>query len=248
MDLPFEVGGSEHPTREDDSDSDSARALDGVYEGRRNGSRAASRALKRLIDVAGATLILLVLSPLFLLIAAAIALTSPGPVLFRQTRVGYKESSFVMFKFRTMYVDRDDSAHRAYVTALLTEGECPNGGTDGVYKLSDDPRITRVGALLRRTSLDELTQVFNVLKGDMSLVGPRPSLPWEVELFEPRFHLRFAVRPGITGLWQVSGRNTLTMREALDLDVHYARNHRLVSDLGILLKTIPAVVRGGGAR
>jgi lipopolysaccharide/colanic/teichoic acid biosynthesis glycosyltransferase len=137
--------------------------------------------------------------------------------------------------------------HREYVHHLLTAEEPVAGGRDGVYKLDDDPRITRVGRFLRRTSLDELPQLVNVIKGDMSLVGPRPMLPWEADLIRGT-HVRFLVSPGITGLWQVSGRNNLTMRAGLDLDAEYVRRRSFGLDLRILLRTLPVVLSTGGAR
>ena len=203
---------------------------------------------KRMLDVVGSSLILLVLLPVLLLIAVAVRATSPGPALFRQARVGMHGRPFVMLKFRSMRADSSDEAHRAYVTALLTEEAPPDGGVAGVYKLAHDSRVTRLGALLRRTSLDELPQLLNVLRGDMSLVGPRPALAWEVQLYEEAHRRRLDVPPGLTGLWQVSGRSTLTLREALDLDVQYAERCSWSLDLRILRLT-PAALRGrSGAR
>ena len=135
-----------------------------------------------------------------------------------------------------------DEAHREYVSRLLTDDQPPVGGASGLYKLDADPRITRVGAVLRRTSLDELPQLLNVLKGDMSLVGPRPALPWEADLFSDSHRARFLVTPGLTGLWQVSGRSKLPMRQGLDLDVEYVRRQGFLLDLSILLKTVPTVL------
>jgi lipopolysaccharide/colanic/teichoic acid biosynthesis glycosyltransferase len=178
----------------------------------------------------------------------AVRLTSSGPALFQQVRVGYRRSTFVMLKFRTMYRDNDDARHRAYVAAMLEGAAATAAGEGGgIYKLTDDPRVTPLGRLLRKTSLDELPQLVNVLRGDMSLVGPRPVLPWEAELFEPRHWPRFAVKPGITGLWQVSGRNVLTMQQALDLDVEYARRRNLALDVMTLARTIPTVLTTRGA-
>jgi lipopolysaccharide/colanic/teichoic acid biosynthesis glycosyltransferase len=182
-----------------------------------------------------------------LTIAAAICVTTPGGPLFRQVRVGHQLSRFVILKFRTMYQDMDDGIHRAYVTAMLTGRSVRADSDRGVYKLARDPRVTSIGHFLRKTSLDELPQLINVLRGEMSLVGPRPVLPYEVELFEPRHQARFSVKPGITGLWQVSGRSLLTMQQALDLDVEYAGRRKLALDLAILLRTIPAVLRSRDA-
>jgi lipopolysaccharide/colanic/teichoic acid biosynthesis glycosyltransferase len=153
-----------------------------------------------------------------------------------------------MLKFRTMYVDCDDRLHREYVLRLLapaTETDC---AAQGLYKLADDPRITAVGRWLRTSSLDELPQLINVLRGEMSIVGPRPVLPWEAPHFSPHHATRFEVPPGITGLWQISGRNRLTFTQALDLDVRYAERASLRFDLAILLRTIPVVLRREGVR
>lgn len=212
-------------------------------------SKAHDRALRRALDVVLAGAALLVLSPLALLCAVAVRATSRGPTVFAQVRVGLSGRTFRMYKFRTMRAQCDERIHREYITRMLTDTS-PVRDADGpqVFKIPDDPRITRVGKLLRRTSLDELPQLVNVVKGDMAIVGPRPALPYEVELFEPRHQMRFAVRPGITGLWQVSGRSRLTMREALDLDIEYVRRQCLGLDMWIILRTIPALFSRGGAR
>lgn len=202
---------------------------------------------KRLLDLAVAGLALLLLGPLMVAIGILVRLTSRGPAIFAQERIGQGGRPFVLHKFRTMYARAGDEAHRAYVQRLLTDEQPPDGGRPGVYKLADDPRVTPLGRWLRRTSLDELPQLVDVLAGHMSIVGPRPVLGWEVELFEPRHLERFRVRPGMTGLWQVSGRSHLGMREALDLDVAYARRHSHRLDLAILARTVPVVLRGGGA-
>jgi len=199
---------------------------------------------KRALDLVGAALLLLVLWPVVVAAGLAVRATSPGPMLFRQERVGRDGRIFTMLKLRTMRSDSSDRAHRAYVAALLS-GEAV--AVDGLYKLQGDDRVTRVGRLLRRTSLDELPQVWNVLRGHMSLVGPRPALPWEVDLFPPWARQRFEVRPGITGLWQVSGRSRLSMLDGLILDVQYVRRQSLLFDLLILVRTVGAVC-GRGAR
>ena len=200
--------------------------------------------LKRALDVTVAGVALVLLAPLLLVLAALIRLDSPGPALFRQTRLGRHGRSFTMYKLRTMRSDADESVHRAYVERLLTaEGSAPSPVSE-LFKLDGDIRITRVGALLRRSSLDELPQLINVLRGEMSLVGPRPALAYEAQLMPPRHLARFLVRPGITGLWQVSGRNRLTMGQALDLDVVYVETWSLGRDFGIILRTVPAVLRG----
>jgi lipopolysaccharide/colanic/teichoic acid biosynthesis glycosyltransferase len=182
--------------------------------------------------------------PLLLLIYAWVRLTSPGPGLFRQVRVGAGQREFVMYKFRTMRTDADPQVHREYVRRLMAGEVEP---VDGLYKLDHDIRITRVGRFLRRTSLDELPQLLNVLRGDMSLVGPRPVLQFEVALFPEWAASRFLVKPGLTGLWQVSGRSKLTMLQGLQFDLEYVARRNFRLDLIILLRTIPAVV-GGSAR
>jgi lipopolysaccharide/colanic/teichoic acid biosynthesis glycosyltransferase len=205
------------------------------------------RLAKRLLDVIVAAACLLVASPLLVAVAVAIRLTTPGPALFRQVRLGRDRRPFELCKFRTMYTGCPDDVHREYVTKLLTDDQPPDGGRDGVFKLEDDARITPIGRLLRKTSIDELPQLINVIRGDMSLVGPRPPLPWEAELFDAVFFGRFAVPPGLTGLWQVSGRNSLTMKQGLELDLEYVRRRSLTLDLWILIKTIPVVLSTRGA-
>jgi lipopolysaccharide/colanic/teichoic acid biosynthesis glycosyltransferase len=199
---------------------------------------------KRAMDLILASVVLVVSSPLLLLVTVLIRATSPGPVLFRQTRVGKHGEPFLMLKFRTMRTGCDDAAHREYVQRLLSDAAEPQAG---LYKLADDRRITRVGRALRKLSIDELPQLLNVLMGDMSLVGPRPALPFETVLFPEWAAPRYLVAPGVTGLWQVSGRNRLTMLQGLKLDVEYVERRGLALDLLILLRTVPAVV-GSGAR
>ncbi|MGH8899569.1 MAG: sugar transferase [Egibacteraceae bacterium] len=202
--------------------------------------------MTRLLDVVLASLALVVLAPLLVVIAALVRATSPGPALFRQTRVGHLGAPFVMFKFRTMYDKSDDTLHREYVTRMLAAEKDELGrGPDGLFKLDEDPRVTRIGGFLRRSSLDELPQLFNVLRGEMSLVGPRPALVWETESYKSYHHLRFQVKPGMTGLWQVCGRSKLSMNTALDIDVQYVQSWSLGLDLWILAMTLPAVLRGG---
>lgn len=200
--------------------------------------------LKRGLDFAGAAVLLVLLSPALLVLAVLVRVTSPGPAFFRQVRVGFREQPFLMFKFRTMRLGCTDEPHRRYVRALLS-GEAVSGTNNGLYKLEGDERVTRVGAWLRRSSLDELPQLINVLLGHMSLVGPRPVLPFEAAMLSDDQRLRFAVLPGMTGLWQVSGRNRLTFVEQLALDNRYVREQSLRLDLEILLRTLPAVMSGG---
>lgn len=208
----------------------------------------AARAGNRGVDLLLAVVLLVVAAPVLVVLALLVGLSSPGPVLYRQRRVGRGGKSFVMFKFRTMYKDNDDAVHRSYVTSLFTTEVPPDGGEPGIYKLSRDPRITRIGSFLRRSSLDELPQLLNVLRSDMSLVGPRPALQWEVDLFRPSDAVRSSVKPGITGLAQVSGRNRLTIWQTLDLDAEYLARHSLLLDLSILVRTIPAALISRDAR
>ena len=207
--------------------------------------------MKRIIDVLGSALILIVCLPLLLAIALAIRLTSKGPVLFRQTRVGQYGQKFVLFKFRTMFANSDPAVHREYVTKLIAnqaERKPADGQGDGVYKLTSDTRITEVGRILRRSSLDELPQILNVLKGDMSLVGPRPAIPYELEAYQTWHRRRLLeAKPGVTGLWQVTGRSLVRFDEMVRLDLRYALSWSLWLDLKILLRTPLAVLRGAGA-
>jgi len=195
-------------------------------------------AVKRVIDVAGSAIALVVLSPLLLVLAAAVVIDSGRPVLFRQVRLGRALSEFRVIKFRTMKFGAAPDMHREYI-AKLAAGMV---GEDGLKKLTADPRVTRVGRFLRKTSLDELPQLANVFLGHMSLVGPRPALDYELEHYRERHFERFAVKPGITGLWQVSGRSTLGFTEMLDLDADYARTGGPLTDLKILAKTPMAAI------
>ena len=202
---------------------------------------------KRCLDVVVAALALVVTAPVLAVIAVVVRASSPGPVIFRQVRIGRLGRPFVMYKFRTMRMDQDDAPHRQLIIdELQPDAVAPT--TDGVYKLERDDRITPVGAWLRRTSFDELPQLWNVLTGTMSLVGPRPSLPWEVELYHPSFRLREAQLPGITGLWQVSGRNLVGTAEMLELDLQYVSSWSFRLDLSILARTPAVLLRGDGAR
>jgi lipopolysaccharide/colanic/teichoic acid biosynthesis glycosyltransferase len=218
---------------------------------KRQESKRLGRATKRLIDVLGSLALLLILSPVFFIIAAAINLTSRGPILFRQKRIGEHGTPFTFLKFRSMYVNNDASEHQEYVRQLIAgraEKKAANGNGTGVFKLTNDPRITPVGKFLRRSSLDELPQLLNVLSGEMSLVGPRPPLPYEVEAYA-LWHRRrlLEAKPGITGLWQVYGRSRVEFDEMVRLDLRYARECSPLLDLKILLRTPGAVVNGDGA-
>ncbi|HET8649656.1 MAG TPA: sugar transferase [Gemmatimonadales bacterium] len=206
--------------------------------------------LKRVVDLIGATLGLILLSPVMLLVAAAVKLDSRGPVFFRQERIGVGGRRFWVWKFRTMFQGVSDEVHRDLVTRMLAGDEIntAHAAHDGtaVFKLVNDARVTEVGRFLRRTSLDELPQLFNVLRGEMSLVGPRPPVRYEFEAYDHWQFDRLRVRPGITGLWQVSGRNRLSYLQMCELDVEYVRHWSIGLDLRILLRTIPVVLLNSG--
>jgi lipopolysaccharide/colanic/teichoic acid biosynthesis glycosyltransferase len=197
-------------------------------------------AAKRVIDVVGAGVGLLLLSPLLLALAAAVVIDTGRPVLFRQTRLGRGLREFRVMKFRTMKLDSSPEMHMEYIAKLAT-GQADE---EGLKKLTADPRVTTVGRLLRKTSLDELPQLVNVFLGSMALVGPRPALEYELQYYTDSHYERFAVKPGMTGLWQVSGRNELGFTEMLDLDAEYARSGNFLTDLKILLKTPRAAISG----
>ena len=198
---------------------------------------------KRLFDLIASALILLLLSPLMMGVALAIRLSSPGPVFYTQQRVGYRGDEFPFFKFRSMHVNNDDQIHRDYTKQWITQNEAHSTeGEDVVHKIVDDPRIFRVGKFIRRFSIDELPQLFNVLRGEMSLIGPRPALPYEVEVYSEWHRRRFEAPPGITGLWQVSGRNRLSFEEMIELDIEYLENWSMFRDVGILLRTVGVVL------
>jgi len=206
---------------------------------------------KRWLDVGAALLALVLLAPLMLIVAAAIKLSSRGPVIYKQRRLGKDGVQFTFYKFRSMVANVDDRIHRDYVTRLIKAGDEPAATASEpprTYKMKSDPRITRVGRLIRTTSIDELPQLINVLKGDMSMVGPRPPIPYEAEKYEP-WHLRriLTVRPGITGLWQVEGRSRVTFSEMVRMDLRYIRDCSPKLDLKIMLKTILVVIRCDGA-
>jgi lipopolysaccharide/colanic/teichoic acid biosynthesis glycosyltransferase len=208
------------------------------------------RAAKRALDIIGSAVLLAVASPLFLAVAAVVKWNSKGPVLFCQKRVGRHGRPFVMLKFRTMQAGADEEIHQDYVSRYIKGwvGDESQAAARPVFKLVGDPRVTTVGHWLRRSSLDELPQFWNVLKGEMSLVGPRPPLPYEVNCYKP-WHLRrvLEAKPGITGLWQVTGRGRTTFDEMVRLDIRYAKDQSLWLDLKILLATPRAVVSGSGA-
>ncbi len=215
-----------------------------------DGARSVQLALKRLLDLLGSIIGLVLFSPLMLIIALAVKFTSPGPIIFRQTRLGKRGNPFSFYKFRSMVAGNDDRVHREYVCKLINgENDQINQGEKDrpLYKLKNDCRITKVGRIIRKLSLDELPQLFNVLKGDMSLVGPRPPIPYEVEKYKS-WHLRriLEVKPGITGLWQVEGRSKTSFDEMVRLDIRYVQNCSLWLDIKILLRTVREVIMPKG--
>jgi lipopolysaccharide/colanic/teichoic acid biosynthesis glycosyltransferase len=219
-----------------------------ALEPARRGEPLAAIVLRRALDLTLAVLLLVLLSPLLLVIALMIRIDSSGPAVYRQRRLGRDKRAFVVNKFRTMRPDADPAPHREYVRKLIGgSSERAVRGKRELYKLAVDDRVTRVGRVLRRFSLDELPQLWNVLRGEMSLVGPRPVIPYEADEYPAWYGARFTVKPGLTGLWQVSGRNERTYEEMVRLDIEYTRRRRLSLDLLILLKTVWVVARARGA-
>ena len=205
--------------------------------------------LRRAADLLVGLALILLFSPILIAVAIAVRIDSHGPALFRQRRVGYGQREFTLFKFRSMRLDADPRGHREYVTALIkgAESGAPEGERKDLYKLAVDNRITPVGRWIRRWSLDELPQLFNVVLGDMTLVGPRPSIPYEVAEYPSWYLQRFSVKPGLTGLWQVSGRSERTYEEMVRLDIEYTERRSLGLDLSILFKTPWTVLSRKGA-
>lgn len=201
-------------------------------------------AVKRALDIVLSFVLLALTLPLVLFAMAAVWLETPGSPVYQQMRLGRDGRPFRLFKVRTMLQGNSAVAHQVYVTALIGGHAGTHGG---MFKLGNDPRVTKVGRLLRRFSIDELPQLLNVLKGDMSIVGPRPALPYEAKLYSERDRLRLRVRPGLTGLWQVSGRATTSFREMVDLDIVYLQSWSLGLELSILLRTPRVVLTGIGA-
>ena len=205
--------------------------------------------LKRGMDILGSLTLLIILSPLLLTITKLVKLSSRGPVLFRQVRIGQMLKPFMICKFRTRYANADHGIHHTYVSWFITSsGKGQEQDKNKIFKLTNDPRITPIGHFLRKTSLDELPQLWNVLVGQMSLVGPRPPLWYEVQQYKPwHRHRVLEAKPGITGLWQVAGRSRTTFDEMVRLDLRYARGRSLWADIKILLATPVAVIKGKGA-
>lgn len=198
----------------------------------------------RALDVVVSAVLLILLAPVFAVIAIAIRIDSPGSPFFRQERLGRGLAAFTINKFRTMGHGVEHETHRVYVQGLI-KGDGPN--EDGMFKMAQDARVTRIGHFLRRSSLDELPQLWNVLRGDMSLVGPRPPIDYEVDAYPSHWFERFAVKPGLTGLWQVSGRSETTLEEMIALDIEYVRARSFWRNVSILLRTVPTVLHARGA-
>ncbi len=201
--------------------------------------------IKRLFDILLAGCALVVLSPFLLLISILVKRSSPGPVLFVQERIGKDGVPFPFLKFRTMVHNSDDAIHRQFA-AMFINGNEKEPAKDNVFKMTNDPRVTRIGSLLRKTSMDELPQLINIVRGEMSLVGPRPPIAYELDHYQPWHHERLRVTPGLTGLWQVSGRSNVPFEEMVRLDIHYINSWSLKRDAEIVLKTLPVVMKGTG--
>ncbi|UCH84191.1 MAG: sugar transferase [Candidatus Latescibacterota bacterium] len=206
---------------------------------------------KRAIDVVASLFVLVFGLPFYLLLALLIKLTSHGPVLYVQDRIGENQRPFKMYKFRTMTNGNNDRAHRVFARDFIN-GQCKgngngnNGSNGNIFKIVDDPRVTSIGRFLRKTSLDELPQFFNVLKGEMSIVGPRPPLNYEIDHYQEWHKRRLTVRPGLTGLWQVSGRSTVPFDEMVMLDLYYIDTWSLLLDVKIMVRTLPVMLSGFG--
>jgi lipopolysaccharide/colanic/teichoic acid biosynthesis glycosyltransferase len=202
---------------------------------------------KRALDILLALLILLPLCVVVVIVGLLICIDSGGPPIFRQKRVGLKGTEFNMLKFRSMYVNQNDTLHRDAIKHYM-QGERLRNDAKGnlTYKLDNDPRITRVGRFIRKTSIDELPQFFNVLRGEMTLVGPRPPLPYEVELYQPHDWLRHSGKPGLTGYWQIYGRSQVTFGEMVELDIAYLQRQSLWEDIKLIALTLPVMITGRG--
>ena len=204
------------------------------------------RVLKRSVDIVAGLAVFTLLGPLFIFLALAVRFSSPGPVLFRQVRLGRDGKPFTFYKFRSMHHKNDDGAHREFARDFISGDMCSDDDTT-VFKMVRDPRITAIGCFLRRSSLDELPQFWNVLKGEMSLVGPRPPISYELEHYQDWHKDRLKVKPGLTGLWQVSGRSSVGFDEMVMLDLYYIGHWNLKLDLKIMARTLPVMVKGEGA-
>ncbi len=237
-----------NPAGDDHNDSGIMAIYPDLKSGAEN--KKAVRAIKRIVDVAGSLFALFLLLPVMVAIALAVKLSSKGPVLFKQNRIGQYSRPFTFMKFRSMYVNSDSKIHKEYIDKFISGNSQPaeKGGNGKVFKITNDPRVTPVGRFLRKSSLDELPQLFNVLIGDMSLVGPRPPLPYEVEKYDCWHRRRILeARPGITGLWQVNGRSRTSFDDMVRMDLRYIQQYSLLLDVKIMLQTPMAVFSGDGA-
>jgi len=205
------------------------------------------RVLKRTVDLSAGMLVMVLGAPVFLFLATAVKLSSPGPVLFRQVRLGRDGKPFTFYKFRSMHHKNDDGLHRDFARNFISGDMSEESDESTVFKMVRDPRITTIGRFLRRSSLDELPQFYNVLRGEMSLVGPRPPISYEMEHYQDWHKDRLKVKPGLTGLWQVSGRSTVGFDEMVKLDLYYIGHWNLMLDFKIMARTVPAMVKGEGA-
>jgi len=223
------------------------RRQNNVSDGAVSKRSRSQRFIKRSVDVLVSVFVIVAGFPFFLAIAIFIKLTSRGPVFFKQERIGENGRPFILLKLRTMRTDTDDSRHKEFCKQFI-EGKLEDGEReeDQVYKIVDDPRITGIGRFLRKSSLDELPQFINILRGEMTLVGPRPPLRYEYEYYDNWHKLRLKVRPGLTGLWQVSGRSSVSFQEMVMLDLYYIENWSMMMDIKIVLKTIPVMLKGSG--
>jgi len=202
---------------------------------------------KRIIDIVFTLMILLPLCVVIAIVAVLIRIDSKGPIFFRQKRVGLNGAKFDMFKIRSMYVNSDDSTHREAIRQYMN-GATLNGNADkgNMHKLNNDPRVTRVGRFIRKTSIDELPQFFNVLRGEMTLVGPRPPLLYEVEEYSPGDWIRLSGKPGLTGTWQVYGRSRVTFKKMVEMDIEYLKHQSILEDLKLIALTLPVMLKGRG--
>jgi lipopolysaccharide/colanic/teichoic acid biosynthesis glycosyltransferase len=201
---------------------------------------------KRILDIVVTLLLLPLILLVSLLVAVLIRLDSKGPVLFKQRRVGLNGAEFYVYKFRSMYMNSDEETHRQAVKLYMNGQALNNGASGNTHKLVNDPRVTRIGRLIRKTSLDELPQFINVLRGEMSLVGPRPPLPYELEYYSARDRLRLSGKPGLTGLWQVYGRSRVPFQQMVELDIQYLQLQSIWQDLKLIVLTVPVMVSGRG--
>lgn len=198
---------------------------------------------KKIIDYSLASFLLLCSSLVLFITAISIKLNSKGPIFFKQIRIGKDRKPFIIYKFRSMYTGCSNEIHKSYIKKQLTDKERNDCTNNGVYKLAIDPRVTTVGKFIRKTSIDELPQLFNVLKGDMSIVGPRPAIPYELNYYDKKMFKRFSVPVGITGEWQVNGRSKVSFRDMINMDLSYIDKCSLWNDVKILCKTIPVVFK-----